>query len=516
MIDNIYTLNEIEKFVKTNFPEAKGALLTGSFASKKVKKNSDIDLIIFSEFVSNSFVEKFKIDSQKFDVIYLSTHYNYLIKELFLDINSRYGVYANMLSSSKILFDNDNFLEELIYFSKNSIIKEYGDLKSAEIDFKRKLISNALEDLEDIDSFGEFYYSSSLIIDEITNLILSYKVSTIGRGKNKARELEKVDSEFYYSMLDSIKNNDKESFKNIIKSKLDFFGGVLDSYSSKDIPSIESKKSRKYEILFKKEYIKNDFISKEFFKIVAFFQKNNINLLYYHFYNDQIIINIETETYHREFAKYLSAWLITNFKININDKIIIRSTKTKLIPFVNNNICDALETDLIYLTEMLKNNKIYFNNSIDTFNFGKQLIEKLTIDLNFKDKKEILNRFYSSNLYDSVEIDLSKHNFFQLIENRKKTIKEISLLNISLNSVNGKMKIFEDFFNALIFPNKIEEINYDKDLNLLTNNFFYSKNEEEKKKESKILLLNLYLKYVFDIMNSNQFSLIAYNINENL
>ncbi|MDD2984751.1 nucleotidyltransferase domain-containing protein [Flavobacterium sp.] len=516
MTENIYTLNEIEKFVKTNFPEAKGALLTGSFASKKVKKNSDIDLIIFSEFVSNSFVEKFKIDSQKFDVIYLSTHYNYLIKELFLDINSRYGVYANMLSSSKILLDNDNFLEELIYFSKNSIIKEYGDLNSVEIDFKRKLISNALEDLEDIDSFGEFYYSSSLIIDEITNLILSYKVSTVGRGKNKARELEKVDPEFYNCIMDSIKKNDKEYFVNTIKSKLDFFGGVLESYSSKDIPSIEPKKSRKYEILFKKEYIKSDFISKEFFKIVSFLQKNKINLLYYHFYNDQIIINIETEIYHREFAKYLSAWLITNLKININDKIIFRSAKTKLIPFVSNDLNNALENDLIYLTQMLINNKISLKNSIDTFNFGKQLIERLTIDLNFKDKKEILNRFYSSNLYDAVEIDLSKHNFFQLIENRKKTIEEISRLNMSLNSVNGKMKQFEDFFNDLNFPNKIKEINYENDLNLITNNFFYSKSDEGKKKESKILLLNLYLKYVFDIMNSNQFSLIAFNINENL
>lgn len=212
-------LDDITSFVKRQFPEADAALLTGSFATKKEKKNSDIDLIIFSGSISQSFVEKIEIASQKYDVIYLSTHYNYLLKELYIDINSRFGVYANMISTSRILFDKNNILTSLIYFAKNILIKEYGRMDSVEIEFKRKLISNALEDIEDIDSFGEFYFSSSLIVEEMTNLILSTSKSTIGRGKNKARELKKIDPSFYDDLTGSIMSLDK-----------DYYDGYMEGY----------------------------------------------------------------------------------------------------------------------------------------------------------------------------------------------------------------------------------------------------------------------------------------------
>ncbi len=52
---------EIRIFVKEKFPEAQGALITGSYANRKAKKNSDIDLIIFSKNILQPFVEKIKI-----------------------------------------------------------------------------------------------------------------------------------------------------------------------------------------------------------------------------------------------------------------------------------------------------------------------------------------------------------------------------------------------------------------------------------------------------------------------
>ena len=515
MIKDVNALSEILEFVKKTFPEAKGALLTGSYATKKRKPNSDIDLIIFSESISQSFVEKTKIDNQKYDIIYFSTHYNYLIKELYLDINSRYGVYANMISTSRILFDEDNVLNELINFTKNVLLKEYSNLNTVEIDFKRKLISNALEDIEDIESFGEFYFSSALIVEEITNLILSYKVSTIGRGKNKATELKKVDPEFYSNVMDSIKNYNKENFIDLIKCKLDFFGGILDTYTMKNVQSIASESTGKYEILINRKYIMNSsLIHIDIFKITDFLKKNNIEMKYYYFYNDQLIINFETSNFNTKINNYLLSWILYTYNIETSDKVFIREKKTKLLPFCSNELEENIEKDMIYLIELVKNKDLIFKNNIDTFNFGSLLVEKI-IDYLSIDKEKTLNYLQYSNVLSVYKINTNKYNYFQLIENRKEIIQDIAIINSAAFLEPKENGFFEDFFKNLSFPKALEKIK-NKDLNLLKNNFFRGEDSKSKNESSKVLILNLYLKYMLDIINSNnQLSLITANLNKN-
>lgn len=507
MIESKNDLKEITYFVKKKFPEAEAVLLTGSFASNQMKKNSDIDLIIFSESVSHSFVEKFKIDSQKYDVIYLSTHYNYLLKELYLDINTRFGVYANMISTSKILFDNNNILKDLIYFSKNILIKEYGGLNSIEIEFRRKLISNALEDIEDIDSFGEFYFSSSLIVEEITNLILSSRISTIGRGKNKARELEKIDTKFYHNLTDSIMKFDKIKFKTIVIDKLDLFGGILDTYSPKDLPSIISEENNKYEILIKRKYFKISLISKNYHTLLEFFKKNNINLLYYYYQNDNIVMIINSAKIDRRVSRNIISWLISNFKIESSNKVIIRVSKTKLVPFVSKKINEGLEMDLVFLTEFIKSKKIY--NTFDAFTFSTQLIEKIINYLFPVNKKVVLEYLFHSNILNIDDLDSLGYNYFQLIDIRKKIIEESEILSESLYLLRFEKILFEDCYCSLNFPKMIKNMNR-SDLNILKGSVFCDDNIKDKNNSTKLLILNFYLKYLLDIINeNNQLSIIA-------
>lgn len=507
MIEKNNNLNEIINFVNGKFPEASAALLTGSFAAEKEKKNSDIDLIIFSESISQSFVEKIKIGSQKYDIIYLSTHYNFLLKELYTDINSRYGVYTNMISTSKILFDKNNVLKDLVYFSKNILIKEYGSLDSIEIEFKRKLISNALEDIEDIDSFGEFYFSSALIVEEITNLILSNKLSTIGRGKNKARELKKVDSLFYEKLTESIIKNDKEEFKRIITEKLDFFGGILETYSTKDIPSITSNNCNRYEILLKRKNFNNDLFLDNHSKLTKFLNNNNINLLYYYYQNENLVLIVESKIIDKRMYRNIIGWLITFFKIPSNNKIVIKISKSKLIPFVNKKVNEILEKDLLLTNKFVLERR--FNNNLDILKFNYLLVSKITDDLFMDNKLLVYEYLYHSNILNGADLDSLGLNYFQLIDYRKKIINEIDIISKSISSLEIENVSFEDYYCSLEFPKIINEMN-NYDLNLLMKSFFCDEGIENKKIGAKLLILNFYLKFLLEINNSNnQLSIIA-------
>ncbi|MCZ8330251.1 MAG: hypothetical protein O9282_02950 [Flavobacterium sp.] len=500
-------LDELISFVKRQFPEADAALLTGSFGTKKEKNNSDIDLIIFSESISQSFVEKFIIDSQKYDVIYLSTHYNYLINELYSDVFYRYGVFANMISNSKILIDKKDFLKDVIYFSKNILIKGYGKLSYEEIEFKTKLISNALEDIIDIETVGEFYFSSSLITEEITNLVLSYNSKILGRGKIKAHELEKVDPKLYHRLINSIMKYDKEEFIKIIKEELDFFGGVLTTYSPKDIPSINSKDVKRYDILIKKKYYKNALISTNYTKLIEFLNKNNINLLYFYFLNDNLIICIDSIKIDGRLSRSITNWLASSFRVETKDKIIIKPSKNKLIPFVSKEINDVLENDLILFTKFCMGKKI-FKNNFDVFKFSYQIVSEIINDLFVEDKKSVYEYLYHSNILNGVNLDSSRLNYFQLIDYRIKIVEEIEILSKTLSLVEINDSLFENHY-SLEFPKTMTKIS-NKDLNLLKGSVFSDEKTENKNNEAKLLLLNFYLNYLLDILDSNnQLSIIA-------
>lgn len=497
-------LDDITSFVKRQFPEADAALLTGSFATKKEKKNSDIDLIIFSGSISQSFVEKIEIASQKYDVIYLSTHYNYLLKELYIDINSRFGVYANMISTSRILFDKNNILTSLIYFAKNILIKEYGRMDSVEIEFKRKLISNALEDIEDIDSFGEFYFSSSLIVEEMTNLILSTSKSTIGRGKNKARELKKIDPSFYDDLTGSIMSLDKQGFKNIIVKKLEFFGGVLNSYSPKNIPSISSESNAKYEILIKKKYFSSRLISTNYSKFIEFLSRNNISLLYFSFQNNHLLINIESAKIDNRLSRNVISWLASAFKIESKDKIIIKLSKSKLLPFVTKEINEILERDLVFFTKYIMSEKL-FKNNLETLNFSFILVNRIIDDSFVNNKKHVYDYLYNSNILNDDCIDSLGFNYYQLIENRKKIIDELEIMSESLLPFCKREELIENYYSSLSFPKIMSQMDTN-DLSVLIDSRFCDNDIDG----AKLLILNFYLKYLLDIINSNnQLSVIA-------
>ena len=487
MIDNSKVIN-IVNFVKKKFPEADAALLTGSFATKEEKNKSDIDLIIFSQSISKSFVEKINIDSLKYDIIYLSTHYNYLLNELYLDIQTRYGVYSNMISTGRILFDKNDLLKDLIYFTKNILIKEYGKIDLVEIEFRRKLISNALEDIEDTDSIGEFYFASSLIVEEITNLILSTNESTIGRGKNKARELKSIDSEFYYDLTNSIIKIDKKEFKKVVQNKLDLYGGVLDSYSPKNTPSIISDTNIKYEILLNKKYFCGGLICSNYNKLIDFFEKISVNLLFFYVQNDKFIIVVESLKFNNRLSRNIINWLSANYKIESNDRIIIKLSKSKLIPFVCSEINTFLEQDLIFFTNFILKKK-QFKNNLDTLIFSYHLVNKVINNNFIFDKKIVYDYLYHSNILNVADTESFNLNYFQLIDYRKKNIGEINVLSESLSLHCIEERLTEDYYSSLIFPKIITDIG-NNDLNVFKKSII-SNNQID---SSKLLILNFYLK----------------------
>ncbi|WP_408037237.1 nucleotidyltransferase domain-containing protein [Tenacibaculum amylolyticum] len=496
-------LSSIKSFVKETFPDATGALLTGSFAKKKNTENSDIDIIIFSDSVSQTFVEKIKHQQFKYDIIYLSTHYNYLLRNLYLDINSRYGVYFNMISSAVILFDKTNFLSELIHFSKKKLILEYGTLTSNQLNFKKKTIVNALEDIEDIKTFGEYYFASYLIVDELTDILLSHKLSTIGRGKNKARELAKAYPSFYNKIMREIENWNKIEFKKLVLDKLLFFGEIQDSNSLKSIPTFNNEKN--YEVVLKRKYIPESFFRKDLHKISQKLKAENFALQYYSYNNDNFTITVQSSNTKEKYPILLKSWLINYYKIASSDRVNIQLKQTKLLPFCNTALNNALEKDLILITDLILENKNILANKIAIFSFGKLFIKKTLESMSIKNSKEFYQYIYLSNIANSYDIDYTYYNYKQLIKKRKEKIKEIKMLNESLVSYNEVSHTYNIFCKNSSFIKTYKNAQKEMHFHLLKSQ------TKEECLEDKIIL-NFYFNFILDTLNPNILSLIAYNL----
>ena len=179
---------------------------------------------------------------------------------------------------------------------------------------------------------------------------MSYRRSSLGRGKVKARELEKIEPLFYKEIILSIESRNKEQFKKLIINKLDFFGGLLDSYSIKELPTLNNEQ-KTFEISIKRKYISNSFLTKDIHYIEKKIAQSKGELNYYYQNNDSFILNFSVNNLTNFSLNSLKKWLLFYFKISHNDRIIVTNKKHKLLPFCNSSLNTKLELDLAKLTQ---------------------------------------------------------------------------------------------------------------------------------------------------------------------
>lgn len=211
MIDEIYyrgfDRERLITFIKKLYPKVTTALLTGSYLKKKRgdATTTDIDLVIFSDIIGQTYVEKITLDSQEYDVICFSTNMNNIVDTLYFDIASRFGAYRNMLLSSKILIDKRNVFPVILNFVQEKGILEYGTLQNNEVYKYLILISNNLKKIKKLESFEEKYVAF-YILENTINLILAHKKSSIGNGIKKLFEFRAQATGLYQDIKNSIEN----------------------------------------------------------------------------------------------------------------------------------------------------------------------------------------------------------------------------------------------------------------------------------------------------------------------
>ena len=106
------------------YPYCEGALITGSYIKGTYNKNSDIDIILVSDLIRESYTQKnrnYCNSVYDFDIAIMPK--NKFPSLIIHDVVSLNGSLTNMLSYGEIIRDKDDFLKDIVSYSK--VISRY-------------------------------------------------------------------------------------------------------------------------------------------------------------------------------------------------------------------------------------------------------------------------------------------------------------------------------------------------------------------------------------------------------
>lgn len=489
--------DSILTFLNEYYPNICIALLTGSHLNKK--KNTDIDVIIFSDVVRHSYVEKIYFESQEYDVICFPTDINNILEVLYFDIDSRFGAYRNMILSSKILFDENNVFPVILNFIQEKGLLEYGTLQNNEIYKKLILISNSIKKLEKIESFEDKYIAFQ-ILENTLNLILAHKKSTIGNSAKKLTELKFQAPKFYSEIAYSIEAQDLDKFKAVIFEQLDFYGGIIEGYSPKQIPTFNDSNTD-FEIIIDKVIIKDKFDFIVFLNLKEYLKRYNIMLDFFYFLNNFLVINCKGEVYSFKSTELIIKVLNSYFKAFSRSHISIRKKRFKTLPFINKDINDQAENDIKVLFHFLNANISIYKNRLDRYNLSFSIVKSIINNFPKEIGEEIIKEIISSNISCRYDDEVTRFNYKQLVDEYNRNLIEINLLSETLLSIKKNNHpiqfLFIDFFKKTFFSD--EEMKSKNSNNIFNNDFM----------PAPIKILTKYIKLLIDTILPDELCVIA-------
>jgi len=462
---NQTVLSEIKLYVSTYYSNQFACLLSGSYAEGRNNEYSDIDIIVFTTDRITVFNETLSYKKFKFQIIVIPVQN--IQENLWIDYISSIGAFIDMLSKGVIIFDQSDFLKNLILHTKE--LKAIGckPLTDHEIYMSRVKITSLLFDIMGDRDLDQLLFA----ITELLELITEFKLKTnrIWCGKYKIKSLGELDRKFQSNLLESVKeiygNKNKIPLINLTTNLLDQYGGILPYYSKAnslskvsddyliiEINNVNQEKTKKT-ILFLNESIKQIQLQ----KINSYFLLSKSIAI------DQVDQNvylvIETD------KNFINDYLIEHFNFLIKNRNEISKLSfpfqfdpvsrfsTKDIYFISSLLFQKL-SDLIIekpnsifnvsfqiafsLKLMKEIKKIWFKNNSNVFCAFNEYIMNCWFPVTYDDG----SNFKTAELIKSKETTLMKfENMYhsqkkELIENYKSAvIMEKSLLH-SLKSIS--------------------------------------------------------------------------------
>ena len=200
-------------------PNVLAILVSGSYIHSTPDKNSDLDVYVLLK--ESKMRERGNTWINGVEIEYFINPINQVRYYFETETGNKAPCTAHMFANSKILYQKDKTINQLIKEAKAILKKKMPALKKMDLEFARYSIDDTQKDLEDV-YLKKDIFTFSLVANNLIqeSLELFFKVHRISKEKSKRLQehLKSIDKNFerlYTSAL--IENNIDKKFMNINK-----------------------------------------------------------------------------------------------------------------------------------------------------------------------------------------------------------------------------------------------------------------------------------------------------------
>jgi hypothetical protein len=192
----------INEFLAAHFPQCFASALTGSAVDGMLTNESDIDVLIFSDYVNITYREKFAWQGYTVEAVVLAvSEVDGLLQE---DVASGQGVYVNMIAKAQILRDRHQYLQGLI-----AMAQQHKQLGPPPLDYEQRVslrsrIHNGLDDLRGKREFGQLIFIVNNVLNLASMLVLQINHHWASTDKWRAKHLQANEPLFYEDLIKAV------------------------------------------------------------------------------------------------------------------------------------------------------------------------------------------------------------------------------------------------------------------------------------------------------------------------
>ena len=204
------------------FEYVKGILVSGSYVSKQLNKNSDLDLFILIDDIGHR--EKGIKVFNDIDVEYFLQPYDKIIDYFNVEETSSKCTTLSLFDKGKIIYDENNEMRELVKIAKKKIKKKLPKLTKMQIDMSKYFLEDYLKDMKYAKKEVKTLIEHKLF-EEVISVFFAFERQRIPKEKYLLSSIEQKD---FKDLLEKyLKTKKYEELEKLALWLLEYIGGPL-------------------------------------------------------------------------------------------------------------------------------------------------------------------------------------------------------------------------------------------------------------------------------------------------
>jgi len=214
-----------KKFIKTEFPDCLGAILSGSVTIGKETPMSDLDIVVFEKRVNAYRESVIKYDWMIEVFVYDLESYKPFFDS---DIKRARPTLPRMVAEGKMIKHHPE-IEKIVDHAKESMLAGPPLWDEKTIEFHQYFLTDLVDDFIGSEHVNESICIAATLLEKLPEFILRTNQHWVGSSKWIYREMEHFNPYFAKEMFQAFQNyfqtGDKNGIINVVELALKPFGG---------------------------------------------------------------------------------------------------------------------------------------------------------------------------------------------------------------------------------------------------------------------------------------------------